>query len=230
MTRRILTAIILSASGLGAVSADAANLVANGSFESGLAGWTISGSWESPYAPAAIFYNSTAGYPVGAFSEPVPQNNAPTNSPDGVGERAAYFVADNAVNQTLSQVFTVGAGQGGLYQVGFSAYAPLNGFNNANDATFTATIAGNLLASYSVKSGVAQVWTTYASSGLLLAEGTHTVEFVFNSNGYPAADVVIDQVYVIKGDPPSVPLPAAAWLLLSGLGGLGFLGRRKAAS
>ena len=214
---------------LGVAPARAGNLVVNGSFEDGLNGWTIGGTdgpgQGSGFPPAAIYYNSAAGYPDGAFGEAVPFNNAPTNSPDAVGLRAAYFVSDLAHDQSLSQV--IGPLDAGTYQIGFSAYAPGNGYANFYDATFSGVIATVQLANYSVKSGAAQTWQTFAGAANL-AGGNYLVEFVFNTNGYPAADVVIDQVYVVAGNPP-LPVPdGGATLSLLGITLLGIGAARRA--
>jgi hypothetical protein len=228
MSRTLLKSAgaLIAASFAFAGAANAAtNLVDNGSFENGLADWTIGGTWEAPYAPAAIFYNSASGYPTGAFGEAVPPNNAPTNSPDAVGERAAYFVADLANNQSLSQTVTITTD--GIYQIGFSAYAPANGYANFYNATFSGLVAKVLLPTTAVSAGPVTTWQTFASATNLTA-GDYLVEFVFNSFGVPAKDVVIDQVYIIEGNPPTnVPEPGTYALLLAGLGMLGVIARRR---
>jgi hypothetical protein len=209
----------------------ATNLVTNGSFEDGLTGWTIGGvDTDSPVRPpAAIFYGAAQAYPNGAFGEAVPVNNAPTASPDAAGARAAYFVSDFAFNQSLSQAIFLGAGN---YQIGFSAYAPNNGFNNVGEAFFSGTIGGVTLANYAVSSGPRTTWQTFSGNLTIVSPGTYSVDFVFNTQFRPSKDVVIDQVFVIASDTggpqiPAVPEPATWAMLIAGFGLVGAAMRRR---
>jgi hypothetical protein len=221
--------LLATAASLGlAQGAAAANLVVNGSFESGFSNWTLSNPASD--APAvAILYNTAAGYPTGAYGEAVPTNTAPTNAPDAAGTRAAYFVGDFARNERLSQSIFLTPG---TYQIGFSAYLPANGMRNQGEALFTGSIAGVDLANFAASTQPGTTWRTFAGSTTITTAGLYTVAFTFNTNLRPSKDVVVDQVYVIAGNPPvggdpaAVPAPGALGLLGAGLLGLGLLRRR----
>lgn len=214
----LLAATFLAA----ATPALAANIVLNGSFENGFAGWTLNGG-AANFPAVPITYGSNAGYPTGAFGEAVSPNNAPTNAPDPVGTRAAYFVSDLAGSETLSQTVFLAAG---TYQIGFSAYLPQNGFNNAGDATFSGSIAGVVLADFAASGLSARTWRSYAGSTTIATDGTYLVEFVFRTAFVPSKDVVIDQVYIIAGNPP-VPAPEPASMAVLGAGLLGLAAARR---
>lgn len=208
----------------GVAAAAPVNLVTNGSFEAGInSGWTTGGIDNNNKAPAAITYGSATAYPTGAFGEAIPTNNALTNSPDAVGTKAAYFVSDFAVNQSLFQTITVATK--GFYEIGFSAYAPGNGFNNVGEATFSGVIASIILADYKISTGLKQTWQTF-SGFTELDVGQYKVEFLFNTNLAPSKDVVIDQVYVMA-KPVEVPEPGSLALLGLALAGLAAVSRRK---
>jgi hypothetical protein len=194
------------------------NLVSNGSFESGLAGWTIGGTDGQGFPPVAIFYNNSSAYPIGAFGEAVPPDNSVSLSPDAVGDRAAYFVTDLANAQSLSQTIFLNPGR---YEFGFSAYAPQNGFNNAGDARFQATILGTTVANYLVSTGPVTTWQAFTGQTTIQTAGLYTVNFQFDTNLAPSKDVVIDRVYVA-----AVPEPASWAMLIAGFGLVGLMRRR----
>lgn len=198
----------------------ATNLLANGSFESGFSGWTLGGTETQGFPAVVIPYNSNAGYPTGAFGEAIPTATG-SASPDAAGDSAAYFVSDYA-SETLTQSIFLTPG---VYTIGFSAYAPANGFANAGDALFTGSVAGVSLANYAVSTGPATAWQNFYGIANITTAGFYDTTFTFNTNLQPSKDIVIDQVYVVAG---SVVPEASTWAMMGlGFAGLAFAAFRK---
>ncbi len=220
------------------------NLIVNGSFEA--AGTTGTGAftaWSKTNVPSnapasVIVYNSTAAYPTSAFNEAVtPDNNAASGSPDAVGNFAAYFVGDFSNNEAINQLTYLTPGN---YRVGFSYYLTANGLSNINNSSFAATIIGISVASTSISgSSPPQAWQYASGVGQITVAGFYNTAFVFNSNGSPAKDIVIDRVFaiatrdaadvIIPPNPTFVPEPASWAMLLVGFGMVGSALRRRKA-
>lgn len=203
-----------------------ANLITNGSFETGnLSGWTIGGS-QIAYVPAVVVTN---GVTPCCFGEAVPASTVVGGSDEAAGTYGVYFVDDQA-NQFLTQSIFLTAGN---YEIGFDAYAPYNGHSNPGDAHFSGTIAGVTLADYTVKTQNAPgVWFNYSGLANVLSDGLYDVSFNFQTFGGASADVVIDRVYInastgTGGTPIGVPEPASLALLAIGMIGLGARHYRK---
>ena len=120
-----------------------------------------------------------------------------------------------------------------IYAIGFSLYEPsstaqMNGCNwTCVDSTFQIQLfsSATLLGSYTIEPpdddfSFYGFWTADRITKVTIRETVGGVdnEFFGRFMTGTTSNVAV---------PPPVPLPAAAWLLLSGLGGLGVLGRRR---
>lgn len=210
MKKTLLTALLAAP-----LLANAApNLLFNGSFESGLVGWSAVSSVGTIYPPAVISYG-----PTSAFGGPVTPDNAMSMSPDAVGGSALYFVDDNAT-QTVSQNFNVLVA--GVYTAGFSAFAPANGHGNPINAAYSVTIDGNPVASSNVGALASASWSAL-SGNYNLAAGSHSFVISFVTlGGASAKDLVLDRAFVT-----AVPEPGTYGMMALGLAMLGGMVRLR---
>lgn len=207
----------------------AVNLVKNGSFElgaNGLQDWSIvSNGAGQGYSQTVVITTDGVGrgYPNGAFGEGVGADNAPGPFADDGGTKAVYFSSDVG-SESLTQLVNLAAG---WYEVGFDAYIPMNGYNNANDATFTASIGTYTWDPVLLKGTAigAQNWKHYSATVFINpAQNNVPTSFSFAARGYPAVDVLVDRVYIVE---TAVPEPGTWALMILGFGSAGAMLRRQ---
>lgn len=240
LTNIMLASLALAATSVAAPATAATNLISNGSFEAGPIGTAGFTGWIKTNVPAnapaiVLAYNNTNSYPTGAFGESIFEDNIASASPDAVGTKAAYFVGDFSVNESISQLTYLGVGN---YRVGFSYFLTANGLANAGNASFDATIVGVKVASTAITgASPSRTWEYASGVGQITKAGWYNTAFVFNSNLAPSKDIVIDRVFAVATIDPAdvlipenttaVPEPQTWALLVLGFGAVGIAARRR---
>ena len=221
----MLATLLAAAPAFAAVVPASGNLLKNGSFENGFQDWTVTntGSGQGYSDPVVITYNQNNAYPNGAFGEAVPTDNA-TGNPgfDAVGSKFLYLSTDVGTN-VLSQTVNLVAGT--TYRFGFDYYLPANGYGNANDATFTASVGGDQFASFTLGSQAATTWATLSQTKTFTSTKSGQFTLSFAGTRFAAKDVAIDRVFL--STVAAVPEPSTWALMLAGFGMVGFAMRRR---
>jgi hypothetical protein len=207
MNFRILAGLI---AGLAISTSASAAIVNNGSFESGLTGWTQTGSGTTPGIGITVL--TTGGINTTGYGDNVPNYD---------GTHAAFFVDDNAHEDLFQSVSLVG---GTEYSLSFALFATASGAANPFSFTMTNSLGTNVLA---LTNGAATnvpvgVWTGYGYTFTAPTTGPYLLNFDFASGATPSKDVLLDAVSIAD-----VPEPSTWAMLLLGFASIGVMAYRR---
>lgn len=198
MKKLLVSAILLSASGIAN-----ANLVQNGSFEADI---QANGTW-NVYPSLSGGWTSVSGAGIEL------RNNVYGLASDG----SNFVELDSHNNSAMQQVITTSVGS--FYNLAFD-YSPRV---NQPDWTNGISVFWNnvLLGDVTATGGSTNLW----SLKQFLVQGTGSDILKFAATG--TNDSLGGNIDNVRLTPSAVPLPAALPLMLSGLGILGFVSRRR---
>lgn len=212
--KKIALASVLAA---GAATNASAAIVNNGSFESGLSGWTVFDSIGTTPG-IGITVLTTGGTNTTGYGDNVPNRD---------GTHAAFFVDDNAV-QSLSQFVSLVGGT--EYKLDFSLFATASGANNPfgfllSDSVGLFTLL-NVNSNLDVPVGV---WTDFSYSFTApVTSNFYLLKFGFLSGRTPAKDVLLDAISISPAlGGPAVPEPATWAMMIGGFALAGAAMRRR---
>jgi hypothetical protein len=201
--------LVVSAALFSAGAANAA-IVDNGTFSSGLTGWTQTGSGTTPGIGITVV--TTGGTNTTDYGDNVPNYNGTTN--------AAFFVDDNA-NESLFQSVSLTGGV--TYNLNFGLFATQSGAANPFDFSLTSSV-GAIFSTINTNGTVLPVgqWNGYSYTFTAPTTTSYTLDFNFISGPTPAKDVLLADVGI-----SAVPEPSTWAMMILGFFGVGFMAYRR---
>lgn len=212
----LLRSVTCAAAIIGATSASAATveLVVNGDFSAGSTGFTSDFADAGGSGPGLAQFSIRNSNYFGLLPQ---DGNFMAVNGGNLGALPTVWSQDIAV--TAGTEYTFSFQLGGTTTVPTPAGKLSIQFDGAEFLNATAS------------TGSPAAFQLFESSFVASATGIFALSFVEQSTGFGGNDYGIDDISLTFDDsvvsPPAVPLPAAGWMLLAGVGGLAAIRRRK---